>query len=130
MQYSNLIAQWGRALQSQVSVSVCPHSNASYQPDKHFKIYNKDNLVFNINLNIFVFFQPEPSSLDFSTCVVRGDDDNSSQQVCGVCLLTVNVTSTDDRLTYAGRNYHTPCANLWVNCVNSTLPALKLPHLL
>ena len=68
------------------------------------------------------------------------DDDMTAQYLaCGVCLLNVDMKlkgagqengNSVAKLTYGGRQYHAPCANLWINCVDSTLPALKLPELL
>jgi hypothetical protein len=49
---------------------------------------------------------------------------------CGVCLMDVrsNVKTDSGRntsqLEYGGHVYHSVCANLWVNCVDSSLPAL------
>ena len=43
----------------------------------------------------------------------------SSDVVCGVCLRGGNVS-----LSYGGYSYHAPCANLWLNCVDLTLPSL------
>eukprot|EP00058_Branchiostoma_floridae_P008053 XP_002593541.1 hypothetical protein BRAFLDRAFT_88524 [Branchiostoma floridae] len=79
---------------------------------------------------------PEPGSLDFSTGALKpGISD--AQLACGVCLLSVDSRSKafdrqDDcnKLNYGGRQYHAPCANFWVNRVNSTLPALPLRELL
>ena len=44
---------------------------------------------------------------------------NSGDLVCGVCLTGGNVS-----LSYGGHSYHAPCANLWLNCVDLTLPSL------
>ncbi|XP_035666175.1 synergin gamma-like [Branchiostoma floridae] len=100
------------------------------------------DLVWN-NLSAFLTsspimaqFVPEPGSLDFSTGALKpGISD--AQLACGVCLLSVDSRSKafdrqDDcnKLNYGGRQYHAPCANFWVNRVNSTLPALPLRELL
>ena len=49
---------------------------------------------------------------------------------CGVCLIDVNNTKTNNKntsqLEYGGYIYHSVCANLWVNCVDSSLPALAV----
>ena len=84
-----------------------------------------------------MFLQPESSSLNFSKCVVRAKAVGAQERACGVCLLDVNGRSLavnhpydGHKLKYGGREYHASCANFWVNCVDSTLPALKLPELL
>ncbi|KAH6941400.1 hypothetical protein HPB50_017901 [Hyalomma asiaticum] len=54
-----------------------------------------------------------------------------SAKSCGVCLLHVdNPDIASSKLSYSGREYHSPCANLWVNCVNSLLPAVTPVQLL
>eukprot|EP00106_Octopus_bimaculoides_P000877 XP_014768319.1 PREDICTED: synergin gamma-like [Octopus bimaculoides] len=79
----------------------------------------------------------EVSSFNYTSAVLKTDDTASQLKACGVCLLNVDVfdrISNDNeraaKLTYSGRQYHTTCANFWVNCVDSMLPALKLPQLI
>ncbi|XP_077499350.1 synergin gamma-like isoform X2 [Amblyomma americanum] len=56
---------------------------------------------------------------------------DESAKSCGVCLLHVdNPEIASSKLSYSGREYHSPCANLWVNCVNSLLPAVTPVQLL
>jgi hypothetical protein len=49
---------------------------------------------------------------------------------CGICLMGVRSSAktvsgrNTSHLEYGGRTYHSVCANLWVNCVDSSLPAL------
>ncbi|CAK8696708.1 unnamed protein product [Clavelina lepadiformis] len=43
--------------------------------------------------------------------------------VCGVCLSKAK----GNQIRYAGIDYHSTCANFWVNCVAPVLPALKMP---
>lgn len=58
-------------------------------------------------------------------------DVDESVKSCGVCLLHVdNPEIASSKLSYSGREYHTPCANLWVNCVSSLLPAVTPVQLL
>ncbi|XP_076330545.1 synergin gamma-like [Tachypleus tridentatus] len=91
--------------------------------------------------NILVFLtgtslMPEGGSLEFSSTILPLDTEDVSK-ACGVCLLNVegrskafDVEQDSYKLMYGGRQYHAACANLWVNCVDSLLPALPLPHLL
>lgn len=78
---------------------------------------------------------PEESSLDFSSCVLRPESENNTK-ACGLCLLNIELRSKAFRqeeyptLSYGGKNYHSTCANFWVNCVDPLLPALALPQLL
>lgn len=56
---------------------------------------------------------------------------DESAKSCGVCLLHVdNPEIASSKLSYSGRDYHSPCANLWVNCVSSLLPAVSPVQLL
>ncbi|XP_055925470.1 synergin gamma-like [Argiope bruennichi] len=73
---------------------------------------------------------PKESSLEFSSAVSE-----DSSNACGLCLLNIQMKSKlcneeTLNLSYGGRNYHSTCANLWVNCVDPLLPALPLPQLL
>ncbi|CAH1800369.1 unnamed protein product, partial [Owenia fusiformis] len=114
---------------------------------KMFAIHN-DNLSMvlkNIDLNwnnLTAFIagnpiMPPASSLDFTAGIVRPGDDEADKKACGVCLLNVDSRSkafdkANDchKLTYGGKQYHAPCANFWVNCVDSMLPSLPLPQLI
>ncbi|XP_034239701.1 synergin gamma-like isoform X2 [Thrips palmi] len=48
-----------------------------------------------------------------------GSDEESGQPGCGVC----GSPASRGVLEYGGHVYHAPCANLWLNCVDRTLPA-------
>ncbi|XP_015911781.1 synergin gamma [Parasteatoda tepidariorum] len=75
---------------------------------------------------------PQDSSFDFSSSLLRTDAADNVK-ACGLCLLNVEIKNKDDcslKLSYGGRNYHSTCANFWVNCVDPLLPALTLPQLL
>lgn len=91
----------------------------------------KDNFKF-----IYSHLQPSPGRLDFSGAVLKAEEDGAQERACGVCLLNVDAkskrsgTNDDHKLTYGGRQYHASCANFWVNCVASMLPALKIPELI
>jgi hypothetical protein len=89
----------------------------------------------------FSLFQPDESTFTFHHALLKSDGPSAQLKACGVCLLDVdcpsrgtaaNGSSMDDtpKLSYGGRRYHAPCANFWVNCVDSMLPSLKLPELL
>ncbi|GFR98200.1 synergin gamma [Elysia marginata] len=95
------------------------------------------------NLTAFlvgVSLLPDQSTLVFDNCVLKSDSEPSKNLACGLCLLNVDISpaktliqsapSGSSKLTYAGRQYHSTCANFWVNCVDQTLPSLTLPELL
>ncbi|XP_066272157.1 synergin gamma-like isoform X2 [Branchiostoma lanceolatum] len=118
-------------------ITVGMRSASCGTADLH-QLLKEIDLVWN-NLSAFLTsspIMPEPGSLDFSTGALKpGISD--AQLACGVCLLSVDSRSKafdrqDDcnKLNYGGRQYHAPCANFWVNRVNSTLPALPLRELL
>lgn len=91
--------------------------------------------------NLTAFLQlsslkPTEGSFVFKTAMLRPEPSNTPQ-ACGVCLLNVDSRSkafdrSEDshKLSYGGRQYHATCANLWVNMVDSILPALPLNTLL
>ena len=64
----------------------------------------------------------EDDSLEEANC--------ETSTCCGVCLIDVNIAKIRNRntsqLEYGGHVYHSVCANLWVNCVDSSLPALAI----
>ncbi|XP_074640380.1 synergin gamma-like isoform X2 [Tubulanus polymorphus] len=106
---------------------------------------NLHNLISDIEVSwnsVAAFIQnsslmPDILSLDFSKCILKSDGDELQHRACGVCLLNVDSRSKafdremdKHKLTYGGRQYHVTCANFWINCVDSTLPALRLPELL
>ncbi|XP_060076037.1 synergin gamma-like [Ylistrum balloti] len=107
--------------------------------DKLNQLLKDIDLSWN-NLTAFLVggnLMPDDNSLRFNNAVLKSDDSLSQRRACGVCLLDVDVPSKNfsrendcPKLTYGGRQYHAACANFWVNCVDSTLPALKLPELL
>ncbi|GFU60899.1 synergin gamma [Nephila pilipes] len=76
---------------------------------------------------------PKEASLEFSS-VVLGSNAEDNTKACGLCLLNIEMRNKFENetlnLSYGGRNYHSTCANLWVNCVDPLLPALSLPQLL
>ncbi|XP_066995649.2 synergin gamma [Anabrus simplex] len=57
--------------------------------------------------------------------------DNYERFVCGICLNNIGSDLMDQdnslcHLEYGGQVYHASCANLWVNCVDCSLPSLSL----
>ncbi|GFU65723.1 synergin gamma [Trichonephila clavipes] len=77
---------------------------------------------------------PKEASLEFSSAVLSSNVEDN-RKACGLCLLNIEMKSKFGKeetlnLSYGGRNYHSTCANLWVNCVDPLLPALPLPQLL
>ncbi|XP_013413986.1 synergin gamma isoform X2 [Lingula anatina] len=74
------------------------------------------------------------NSFNFAGHVLKAEDENSQDKACGVCTLNVdgksNMGEDSFKLSYGRRQYHATCANFWINAVDSTLPALKIPELL
>ncbi|XP_033112497.1 synergin gamma-like isoform X2 [Anneissia japonica] len=95
-------------------------------------------LVWN-NLSAFLAsasILPDDKSFIFKMAVLHPEPSNINM-ACGVCLLNVDARSKafdraedNNKLTYSGRQYHATCANLWVNLVDSILPALPFNQLL
>ncbi|XP_070573755.1 synergin gamma-like [Ptychodera flava] len=108
------------------------------ETDELLDLLRNTNLLWN-NLAAFLAgspLMPDDSLFVFSGAVLKADPSNADR-ACGVCLLNVDSRSKafdrsvdSHKLTYGGRQYHSMCANLWVNLVDSILPALPLPSLL
>jgi len=73
-------------------------------------------LLLNVPSDCVVFHNPVSSSMS-STPVASS---------CGLCLLDVGTKGVEPKLCYAGKEYHSGCANFWVNCVDSALPSLAI----
>nr|CAD7202780.1 unnamed protein product [Timema douglasi] len=105
-------------------MNVCHRVEKSYRqtspPDPRL-----DALLINID-SLGASLQPFYNKAGI---IVEGecpDAEGSISAACGVCLAAVapDAASGACRLTYAGHVYHAACANLWVNCVDCSLPAL------
>jgi len=80
-------------------------------------------------------FQPHNKSFSFD----HTKNSTLPQNPCGVCLLDVDFQQKQQsavksvnftpqkKLCYAGRWYHTTCANFWLNKISDLLPDLPLP---
>ena len=51
-------------------------------------------------------------------------NNNSPGGVCGICLRPLGACGGSSLVEHCGAWYHAACANLWVNRVELTLPAL------
>jgi len=57
--------------------------------------------------------------------------DEDAENVCGICLIGTGWRDGEEEeswrlsLDFGGTLYHLPCANLWLNQVDSNLPALN-----
>ncbi|XP_077995895.1 uncharacterized protein LOC144449256 [Glandiceps talaboti] len=112
--------------------------SSGFENDDLHKLIKDIDLLWN---NVAAFLagsslMPDDSLFVFSSAVLKADPSNSAR-ACGVCLLSVDSRSKafdrledNHKLTYGGHQYHSTCANLWVNLVDSILPALPLPSLL
>jgi hypothetical protein len=68
-------------------------------------------------------------TLDLSAAAIKSDDFGYQERACGLCLLDVD-WEPRSKLFYGGRQYHSACANFWINFVDLTLPSLTVPELL
>ncbi|KAJ9580626.1 hypothetical protein L9F63_024196 [Diploptera punctata] len=76
------------------------------------------------------FYAKADISMNLEDCLLD-ETISETSACCGVCLLDVNIPKTNNnrnnsQLEYGGHVYHSVCANLWVNCVDSSLPALAI----
>nr|CAD7456630.1 unnamed protein product [Timema tahoe] len=105
-------------------MNVCHRVEKSYRqtspPDPRL-----DALLINID-SLGTSLQPFYNKAGIIVECECPDAEGSTAEACGVCLMAVAPDAASDarRLTYAGHVYHAACANLWVNCVDCSLPAL------
>uniref|UniRef100_A0A4W3HJG7 Synergin gamma-like n=1 Tax=Callorhinchus milii TaxID=7868 RepID=A0A4W3HJG7_CALMI len=90
------------------------------------------------NLQAFLSFSPpvlrmlpSESTFDCSGETAMAGSENAQAESCGVCLLSIlpgfnGLKHAENLLTYQGGHFHASCANLWLNCVDSNLPALTV----
>ncbi|KAF4526824.1 hypothetical protein B566_EDAN017285 [Ephemera danica] len=53
---------------------------------------------------------------------------DNSAQCCALCLVLVEDAEGNTGIVKSGQHsYHASCANLWVNCVSASLPAISVP---
>ncbi|XP_069789045.1 solute carrier family 35 member E4 isoform X6 [Narcine bancroftii] len=77
--------------------------------------------------NLQGFFSFSPSVLQMLPSDLAPDcSENAQNESCGVCLLIIanELNGTVNSVLYNGCHYHASCANFWLNCVDSNLPAL------
>ena len=114
----------------------CGHTHSKIKHlDALFAVFMWSSTFTFTNFCGILFPQPEETTLTFTHAVLKSDSAAAQLKACGVCLLDVDCSPLSGseapaKLSYSGRQYHAPCANFWVNCVDSMLPALKLPELL
>lgn len=81
--------------------------------------------------NLIRYFEDTDIKVEDLRCNEQRLDSERIAVACGVCLLDVEGDTdqcTTYKLSYGGRQYHTTCANFWINCVDSLLPAVPFPR--
>lgn len=90
----------------------------SYQLSGHES--NRIDSILNSIQKVWSTLQTFYKLANIETAVENdGSDEESGQPACGVC----GSPASRGVLEYGGHVYHAPCANLWLNCVDRTLPA-------
>ncbi|XP_022102146.1 synergin gamma-like isoform X2 [Acanthaster planci] len=122
-----------------VACRILTSMNAMGVDTPELQRLQKDIELVWTNLSAFLAsstLMPAPGSFVFKMAILRPEPTNTDR-ACGVCLLNVDSRSKafdrskdSHKLAYGGRRYHATCANLWVNMVDSILPALPLNRLL
>lgn len=93
-----------------------------------------DSLLVDINIawsSLEQYYTKADISMSLDVPVEETSYETSA--CCGVCLIDVYIAKTNNnrntsQLEYGGHVYHSVCANLWVNCVDSSLPSLSFEN--
>ncbi|XP_011297313.1 synergin gamma isoform X2 [Fopius arisanus] len=101
--------------------AVCRRVNFSHK-EMDINIMGFDDLLLDID-RIWAEMEPFYVNIPIVTELPVWPLHPGEPNTCALCLTVV----TSGRIIYNENTYHATCANLWLNCVNSNLPALKYP---
>ncbi|KAK2588866.1 hypothetical protein KPH14_001733 [Odynerus spinipes] len=101
--------------------AVCRRVNFSYK-EMDINIIGFDDLLMDID-KIWAEMEPFYSNIPIVTELPAWPLHQGECVSCALCLTVI----TSDKVIYNENNYHVTCANLWLNCVNSQLPAIQYP---
>uniref|UniRef100_A0A1I7STK3 EH domain-containing protein n=1 Tax=Bursaphelenchus xylophilus TaxID=6326 RepID=A0A1I7STK3_BURXY len=91
------------------------HKNATSIPNVSSDLVSKCEILFAVWANLLNILEEDSLMLDLV------DEFEKTGHMCNICGDWTNVNNTHfDKDTEL--SYHIPCANLWLNLVNSTLP--------
>ncbi|XP_008548752.1 synergin gamma-like [Microplitis demolitor] len=98
---------------------VCRRVNFSHK-EMDINIMGFDDLLMEID-KIWAEMEPFYANIPIVTELPAFPQHQNHGSACALCLTIV----TSDKIVYNENIYHVTCANLWLNCVNNTLPALR-----
>ncbi|XP_012272798.1 synergin gamma [Orussus abietinus] len=98
--------------------AVCRRVNFSHK-EMDINIMGFDDLLLDID-RIWAEMEPFYANIPIVTELPVWPEHQGEGMICALCLTVV----TSGRVVYNENNYHATCANLWLNCVSSDLPAL------
>ncbi|XP_057320688.1 synergin gamma-like [Microplitis mediator] len=98
---------------------VCRRVNFSHK-EMYINIMGFDDLLMEID-KIWAEMEPFYANIPIVTELPAFPQHQNYGSACALCLTIV----TSDKIVYNDNIYHVTCANLWLNCVNNTLPALR-----
>lgn len=101
--------------------AVCRRVNFSYK-EMDINIIGFDDLLMDID-KIWAEMEPFYANIPIVTELPAWPLHQGECTFCALCLTVI----TSDKIIYNENNYHITCANLWLNCVNSQLPAIQYP---
>ncbi|XP_050577388.1 synergin gamma-like [Bombus affinis] len=101
--------------------AVCRRVNFSYK-EMDINIIGFDELLMDID-RIWAEMEPFYANIPIVTELPAWPLHQGEAICCSLCLTVI----TSGRVVYNENNYHVTCANLWLNCVNNNLPAMRHP---
>lgn len=101
--------------------AVCRRVNFSYK-EMDINIVGFDELLMDID-RIWAEMEPFYANIPIVTELPAWPLHQGESISCALCLTVI----TSGRVLYNENNYHVTCANLWLNCVNNQLPAMRHP---
>ncbi|KAG7208709.1 hypothetical protein KM043_014911 [Ampulex compressa] len=101
--------------------AVCRRVNFSYK-EMDINIIGFDDLLMDID-RIWAEMEPFYANIPIVTELPVWPLHQGESMSCSLCLTVI----TSGRVVYNENNYHVTCANLWLNCVNNHLPAMRYP---
>ncbi|KAK0087221.1 hypothetical protein PV325_001463 [Microctonus aethiopoides] len=97
--------------------AVCRRVNFSHK-EMDINIMGFDDLLMDIDK---IWAEMEPFYANIPAKLPAWPLHPSDGTTCALCLTII----TSGKIVYNDNIYHLTCANLWLNCVNSNLPALR-----
>ncbi|XP_034948378.1 synergin gamma-like [Chelonus insularis] len=99
--------------------AVCRRVNFSHK-EMDINIMGFDDLLMDID-KIWAEMEPFYVNIPIVTELPTWPQHQGDSSACALCLTVI----TSGKVVHNDNSYHVTCANLWLNCINNNLPALR-----